>query len=323
MIKISRLWLTAITLIFGVFLDIQGVLHFSHFSEPMLAIATNIFYLVCLVITAVAFKEPHLPSAAAWINVFAVIVIPPTLHSMHERELIGDYDTWYVTALAVLLGAMAVRRQILLAVAGTLILATEVIVIGGWGFIPKSGLTGAILLVAACISISIGLEHSDKAIADFQEQTNREKRETMVAEAAREEHRIRIERAIEKVMPTLRVIADGTKLSKTQREAASELAQQLDDEISGGRLVTEAIRHSVNRARSRGIEVTLIDEVEVEELDRENFDALLEIVVSAIDSVNVGRIKLVAAKDERYILRLTATRPGVVTPDLDLKLGER
>lgn len=323
MINISRLWLTAITLIFGVFLDIQGVLHITHFSEPMLAVSTNIFYLICLVITSVAFKEPRLPSPAAWLNIAAVVAIPITLHSMHERDLIGDYDTWYVTALAVLLGAMAVRRQILFAVAGTLILATEVIVVGGWGFIPKSGLTGAILLVAACISISIGLERADKAIADFQEQTNREKRETMVTEAAREEHRIRIDRAIEKVMPTLRMIADGTKLSKAQREAASELAQQLDDEISGGRLATEAIRQSVSRARSRGIEVTLIDEVEVEELDRDNFDALLEIVVSAIDTVNVGRIKLVAAKNERYILRLTATRPGVVTPDLDLKLGER
>ena len=323
MINISRLWLTAITLIFGVFLDIQGLIHNDHFSVPMLAVAMNIFYLVCLTITAIAFKEPRLPSAAAWLNVAAVVIIPTTLNSIHERDLIGDFDTWYVTALAVLLGATAVRRQILLAVAGTLILATEVIVFGGWGFIPKSGLTGAILLVAACISISIGLERSDKAILDFQEQTNREKREIRLTEAAREEHRVRIERAIEKVMPTLRQIADGTKLSKAQREAASELAQQLDDEISGGRLITESIRNCVKRARSRGIEVTLIDEVEVEELDRENFEALLEIVVSAIDSVNVGRIKLVAAKDEAYIIRLTATRPGVVTPDLDLKLGER
>ena len=323
MITISRLWLTSITLIFGLFLDIQGVLHFTHFSVPMLALATNVFYLICLVITSVAFREPRLPSAAAWLNIFAVVVIPTTLHSIHERDLIGDYDTWYVTALAVLLGATAVRRQILLAITGTLILAVEIIVFGGWGFIPKSGLTGAILLVAACISISIGLERSDKAIFEFQEQTNAEKRETMVAEAAREEHRIRIERAIEKVMPTLRLIADGTKLSKVQREAASELAQQLDDEISGGRLITESIRNSVKKARDRGIEVTLIDEVEAENIDRENLEALLEIVVSTIDSVNVGRIKLIAPKGERHILRLTATRPGVVTPDLDLKLGER
>ncbi len=323
MITISRLWLTAITLIFGLFLDIMGLLHLNHFSSPLVAVATNISYLICLVITAVAFREPQLPIGAAMLNLFAVILIPIALNAVYIGELIGNNDTWYVTALAVLLGATAVRRQIFIAIAGTLILAIEIIVFGGWAFIPKSGLTGAILLVAACISISIGLERADKAIVDLQEQTNNEKREIMLTEAAREEHRIRIERAIEKVMPTLRLIADGTKLSKSQREAASELAQQLDDEISGGRLITEAIKNSVKNARARGIEVTLIDEVEADNLDRENFDALLEIVVSAIDSVNVGRIKLIAPKNGRYTLRLTATRPGVVTPDLDLKLGER
>ncbi len=323
MITISRLWLTAITLIFGLFLDIMGVLHLDHFDPPLVALATNVVYLICLTITAVAFREPQLPIGAAMLNLFAVILIPIALHAVHVVELIGNNDTWYVTALAVLLGATAVRRQIFIAVAGTLILAIEIIVFGGWAFIPKSGLTGAILLVAACISISIGLERADKAIVDLQEQTSSEKREIVLTEAAREEHRIRIERAIQKVMPTLRLIADGTKLSKAQRESASELAQQLDDEISGGRLFTEAIKKSIKNARDRGVEVTLIDEVEADNLDRENFDALLEIVVSAIDSVNVGRIKLFAPKNEHYTLRLTATRPGVVTPDLDLKLGER
>jgi hypothetical protein len=67
--------------------------------------------------------------------------------------------------------------------------------------------------------------------------------------------------------------------------------------------------------------VTLIDETEVgSNLD---YADLLELAVAAIDSVEVGRIKLVATKDESYLLRLTVTRPGVVTPDLDLKLGER
>ena len=67
--------------------------------------------------------------------------------------------------------------------------------------------------------------------------------------------------------------------------------------------------------------MTLIDETEV----GSNFDYadLLELAVAAIDSVEVGRIKLVAPNDESYLLRLTVTRPGVVTPDLDLKLGER
>ena len=323
MITISRLWLSSVTLIFGTFLGAMGLFRLDHFSSPLAAMATNILYFVCLAITALAFREPRLPTLAALLNVFAVVAIPSTLHQLHIGELIGDYDTWYVTALAVLLGATAVRRQIFIAVTGIFILVIEVIVFGGWGFIPKSGLTGAILLVAACIAVSIGLERSDKSIVEIQEQTNQEKREIMVTEAARAEHHMRIEAAIEKVMPTLREMANGTKLSKAQRVAAAELAQQLDDEISGGRLVTTALKKSVKAARERGIEVTLIDEVEVEEQDGESLEDLLEIVVSAIDSIDVGRVKLLAPKGQSYTLRLTATRPGVVTPDLDLKLGER
>jgi hypothetical protein len=122
-------------------------------------------------------------------------------------------------------------------------------------------------------------------------------------------------------MPALNEIAAGKKLNKAQRENASRLAQELDDEISGGRLAVDAVKQQITLARSRGIEVTLIDEVEVE--NDEDLSDLIDIAVEAMKQISVGRIKLIAPKNERYLLRLTATRPGVVTPDLDLKLGER
>ena len=321
MIKISRLWLTVITVIFGIFLDLMGALRIEHFNQPLLVLSTNLVYVACLLLTALAFKSTRLPTWAAWLNLAVVIYIPTLIHSQHVGNLIGDYDTWYVTALAVLLGAMAVREQISLAVAGVLLLAFQVVYYGGWDFIPRSGLSGAALLVAACIAISIGLDRSASAIAEYQKQTSNERQEIMITETAREEHQRRIDQAIKRVMPALREIADGQKLTKAQRQNASRLAQELDDEISGGRLAVAAVKRAVNKARDRGVEVTLIDEVETE--SDESLSELLDIAVSAISQISVGRIKLIAPKDEPYQLRLTATRPGVVTPDLDLKLGER
>ena len=321
MIRISRLWLTVITITFGVFLDAMGVLRVGHFNDPLAALSTNLVYLLCLLLTTLAFKATRLPVWAASLNLSAIVYIPFVVHAQHVGELIGDYDTWYVTALAVLLGAMAVREQIALSIIGTVMLFGEVLLFGGWAFIPHSGISGAVLLVVACIAISIGLDRSAAAIAEFQSQTSQERHEILITETSREEHQRRIDDAIKRVMPALKEIAEGKKLNKAQRENASRLAQELDDEISGGRLAVDSVKRAIAAARSRGIEVTLIDEVEVE--SDEDLSDLIDISVAAIKQVSVGRIKLIAPKNERYLLRLTATRPGVVTPDLDLKLGER
>lgn len=321
MIKVSRLWLTVISLTFGLFMGIVGVLRYENFHNFFWAISASSVYFVCLLVTTLAFKSDRLPSWAAWINVAAAIYIPIVIHGTHIGEVYGDQNTWYVTALALIFGSMAVREQLRLAIFATLILVLQVLIHGGLDFVSRSGLAGAVMLVISAIAISFGLNKSAKEIEQFQEQAVREREEILVVESAREEHRERIGEAIDKAMPSLREIAQASKLNKAQRERVSDLAQQLEDEISGGRLVTDRVRQSVAAARKRLVEVTLIDETEVG--DEVELSDLLDVAVSAIDSANVGRIKLVAVRDENYLLRLTVTRPGVVTPDLDLKLGER
>ncbi len=321
MIQVSRLWLTVISLTFGLFMGIVGFFRYENFHDFYWVISASSFYFICLLMTTVAFKSDRLPTWAACLNVAAAIYIPIVVHSTHIGDVVGDQDTWYVTALALIFGAMAVREQLRLAIFATIILVLQVLILGGADFVAQSGLAGAVMLVISAIAISFGLKKSEREIKQFQEQAIREREEILIVESAREEHRERISEAIEKAIPTLRQVTESSKLTKSERENASDLAQQLEDNISGGRLMTEHLKQSVAAARKRQIEVTLIDETEV----GSNFDYadLLELAVAAIDSVEVGRIKLVAANDESYLLRLTVTRPGVVTPDLDLKLGER
>ena len=329
MIKISRLWLAVISLTFGTFMGVLGVLRYENFHSLYWAISASAYYFACLLITTLAFKSNRLHTWAAWLNVSAALYIPIVIHTNHIGAVNGDNDTWYVTALALIFGSMAVREQLRLAIAGSVILVLQVLVLGGLDFVSRSGLAGAIMLVISAIAVSRGLDKSAKTIEEFQEQNSREKREMVVVERARKEHRARLNLAIEKVMPTLRQISSETKLSSAQREAAGLLAQQLEDEISGGRLATETVKSSAAAARKRGVEVTLIDDTKADfdadslQSSTRQYSDILEVAVAAIDKVNVGRIKLLAPKDENYLLRLTVTRPGVVTPDLDLKLGER
>ena len=321
MIKVSRRWLAVISITFGLFLTTVGALRFENFNNYLWALSTNLVYIVCLLITALAFKSARMSTWSAWLNVAASIYIPVVLHITHIGPVTGDYDTWYVTALAVLFGSMIVREQLKLAIAGTLILVAQVVILGGFDFVSRSGLAGALMLVVATFTISTGLDRTAKTIAKFQELKASEQRDSATTERARREHRERITEAIEKAVPTLNEIAKGSKLTRNEQSRISALAQSLEDEISGGRLVTPEIRQAVAAARARSIEIALIDEAPFE--DQSDLRDLLDIAVASIESINVGRIKLIAPKQERYLLRLTATRPGVVTPDLDLKLGER
>ena len=320
MIKISRRWLAFFSITFGFFLNFVGALRFENFNNYLWAISTNLLHLVCLLITTLAFKVDRMSNWAAWLNVAAAIYIPIVLHVTHIGPVTGDYDTWYVTALALLFGSMIVREQIKLAIAGTVILVLQVVLWGGLDFVSRSGLAGAVMLVVATLAISTGLNRTGETISRLQELKETEIKTTAMAEQARREHRDRVTEAIEKAVPTLREIAKGSKLSRSERSKVSALAQNLEDEISGGRLVTPNMRAAVAAARQRSIDVTLIDE---NPFDDHELAHLLDIAVASIESTNVGRIKLIAPKQERYLLRLTATRPGVVTPDLDLKLGER
>lgn len=323
MIKISRLWLTVIVLTFGLFVTVQGALRSHNFHNSALALSSSVIYLLCLLLTALAYRSTKLPAWIAWLNIAATGFIPITLHAIHIGEMNGNSDTWFVTALALLFGSMAVREQMRLAIFATILLVVEVIALNGFGFVSRSGLAGAVLLVAASIAISIGLDRSAAKINELQELTAAEKRDTLVSEASREQHRLRIDAAIEKVLPTLQHIASETELSDDQRAQASQLAQVLEDEITGGRLVTDEIKAATALARSRGVEVTLVDEYDSGEQIDDELETLLPLVTTAMSEVQVGRIKLIATKDTEHLLRLTVTRPGVVTPDLDLKLGER
>ena len=321
MIKVSRRWLAVISITFGLFLTTVGALRFENFDNYLWALSTNLVYIVCLLITTLAFKSDRMSTWSAWLNVAASIYIPAVLHITHIGPVTGDYDTWYVTALAVLFGSMLVREQVKLAITGTVILVLQVVFWGGFDFVSRSGLAGALMLVVATLTISTGLDRTAKTIAKFQELKASEQRDSATTERARREHRERITEAIEKAVPTLNEIAKGSKLTRNEQSRISALAQSLEDEISGGRLVTPEIRQAVAAARARSIEIALIDEAPFE--DQSDLHDLLDIAIASIESINVGRIKLIAPKQERYLLRLTATRPGVVTPDLDLKLGER
>jgi hypothetical protein len=93
--------------------------------------------------------------------------------------------------------------------------------------------------------------------------------------------------------------------------------------MSGGRLVNSKIKRAVAAARSRGVDIALLDDGGIETTDQAELDDLLDLVADALREISSGRVTVRTQPKEEWLIRFTASRPGVVTPDLDLKLGRR
>ena len=84
--------------------------------------------------------------------------------------------------------------------------------------------------------------------------------------------------------------------------------------------MNDRIRAAVSSARNRGIEVMVLDEGGLDSASADEVSALLNQVADAMDSVTEGRITLRSPAGENWRVTLVATRPGVTSPDLWMKL---
>jgi hypothetical protein len=307
--------------IFGAFNVSLAMLRLDRYNDTWLTVSIGLLYFFTLVLCTVGFRKFKLP---IWVGAFVsavAIAIPVISHLSLRSPILDTYDTWYVTAIGLLLGAIAVRGQEYLAISAGVIFCAEVLYFGGLEYLPKSGLSGAVILLVASVAISRGLEISAKEIQVAQEQVTSELAAIEEDRTLAETYEYASKIAFRSTLPMLKKIANGRSFSKDAREEYAQKEQTLRDEISGGRLVTAKMKRAVAKARGRGVDVALLDEGGLE--NTTNIDTLVDLVVAALSEITSGRVTIRTQPKEDWLVRFTATRPRVVTPDLDLKLGKR
>jgi hypothetical protein len=323
MINLRRLFLATVTLIFGAFNVSLAMLRLDRYNDTWETVSIGLIYFVALVICTVAFRKFELPVWVAAVVTAVSIFIPVFSQLSLRNDGIQTYDTWYVTAVALLLSAIAVRGRIYFAIFGGLALCIEVIYIGGLEYLPRSGISGAVILIVACIAVSGGLVRAAKDIEVAKERVFSERTQLEFQELIRAEHERSLNHIRNAALPVLEEIATAKKITKTQKARYSALEETLRDEISGGRLATKKMKRVIAAARARGVDVALLDDGGLELSTQAEIDDLLDLVVSALTGINTGRVTIRTQPEEPWLIRMTASRPRVVTPDLDLKLGER
>lgn len=323
MISIRRLLLASITLIFGAFNVALAMVRLDRYNDTWISVSIGLGYFIALATCTIAFRKFQLPIWVAWLISLIALLIPKVSHLTLRGEGLDSYDTWYVTAVGLLLGALAVRGRELFAIIAGVIFCSEVIYFGGLEYLPKSGLSGAIILIVACIAVSRGLQSSAKEIEAAQNLAAKELAALETEKAMNVAHDFAQNVALKATLPSLKRIANGKAFSKSQREEYSKTEESLRDDIAGGRLINRKVKRAVAAARDRGVDVALLDDGGIELIDQEQLDDLLDLVVAALAEVTSGRMTVRTQPNEAWLIRVTASRPRVVTPDLDLKLGER
>jgi hypothetical protein len=323
MISIRRLILAGLTLVFGAFNVSLAMLRLDRYNNSWITISIGLAYFFTLVLCTAGFRNLKLPVwVATFVSLFAV-AIPVVSHLSLRHQNLETYDTWYVTAIGLLLGAIAVRGRAAFAIVAGVIFSSEVIFFGGLDYLPKSGLSGAIILIVACIAISRGLESSSKEIHEAQVRTAYDLRKIAEQQTLAEAHEIASQVALRSTLPTLKKIASGKAFSKENRDNYAQTEVSLRDDMSGGKLINKKLKRAIAAARLRGVDVAILDDGGIETVTQEEIDDLLDLVISALSGINSGRVTIRTQPGESWLIRMTASRPRVVTPDLDLKLGER
>lgn len=321
MIRIPRWLVNILAILFAVFHASLGATAIENYHVPTLAWLAIGVYLAAAVPTIFAFAEVRMPVTQAILNLAAAALVPLLVNNNLPTHQIDNYSVWYVAAIGFLMGVTAVRQHKWIAWVGFFLMLLELVVWAGPEAIFRSGLTGSFLLVFAGHALSVGIASASKSIAQFNEQTLMLETEKAATTAARIERQALVSKALNGAVPMLQLIRNQHgDLSESQKLDSRMLEAALRDEIRGRGLMNDLIRTAALEARRRGVEVIILDEGGLDKVADEQREEILATVADAIANVGEGRITLRAPAEDQWKVTLVATRPGVASPDVWLRI---
>lgn len=321
MISLSSRALQLFAGTFGFFHAVLGFLNLGLFERPNYVVAALIIYMVFLAITVTFPGELKIPNGLAAANFAVALLVPLLVISGLGENPQTPFTIWYVAGVGTLMAITAVRGHRSIAWFGTLFLIAEILVWGGFGVLFNSGFVGALLMVMGAQAASGELEASARLAKQFKEQALATERATASQTAARIERERRITQTLAGVLPQLELIAANRKgLSSAQKQTAILTEAALRDQIRGRGLTHPELVEQVRLARSRGVEVQLLDDGGFEELTERETAELLDKVAAEVSKIKAGKVVIRSVSGEDWNLSVVALRKGEEKPDLFLRL---
>ena len=151
------------------------------------------------------------------------------------------------------------------------------------------GLVGSIVWVAAAQLLLLSMDRAARDTARLA-QLQRAASAWQASQSGRQrERRVQVQQALAVAGPVLaRTVSSGGALSAEDRLEARLAEGRLRDEMRAPRLLDEAVRIELERARRRGANVTVLDEGGLEGLEE---DSLAVIRAELAETLRVGQLR--------------------------------
>lgn len=319
MVRLPLWFLFIITTMFVLSPGVIGIMELFKTGFLLTSVTAVAIYLGVGLAAVVYYRELKMPIALAILVTATSLLIPILVSVNLEPSALGTPATWYVTGVATILAITAVRQRRLWAWIGLFFLTLELLSWGGLEALFVSGLGGAIGLVGAAHAISVGLERSAKQTSEYLEKAKATQTATAADSAIRQERSERITATLEEALPLLEAIASGT-FSAEDRHDATVLEAELRDQIRGRMLINSKLKASVRSARSRGVEVVVLDEGGLVGISKQERDSLSDRLAKELDEINSGRVTIRSPHLVGVRATFVASRTGTAKPDVFLKL---
>jgi hypothetical protein len=260
------------------------------FSAAPIFIAMGL-YAFASALSLIPWGPSRMPIWVAGFNLGVVIALPLLVTSQLDPNAQNGYGTWYVAAVGTLMTITSTRRRHTFAWIGVGFLVVQTVLWAGPGALGGIGVVGSVVWVGISHVVRYGLA---KASRDGQRFALAE-REATDWQAAQEAHvferQFRLGQTSTMALEMLRTIEEcNGDLTEEQRRECLHLEGAIRDEIRGRKLLNDAVREQVMRARRRGATVTLLDEGGLDDLLDGDLDRVLNRLAEALASTDADKV---------------------------------
>ena len=298
---------------------VTALIGFDRYSSWVMAAAALHIYVIAAIFSVFYYRRRTMPRLLAWINLSIVVIVPQLIHESVAVASVDSQSSWYVSGLGALLAVTAIRGHQVISWLGSSILSLEVLVWGGVGALFDTGLAGALALVVAANALSYALARIETETQTFLDKTIELEAAATIESATRAERSRRLTETLRLSFPLLEKIA-SSQLDQETKAAASLLEAELRDGIRGRDLIDSTLKLAIRSARSRGVEVVVLDEGGLALLAETAKSDIRQRFASELDGILSGRVTIRAPRGGKTNATFVASRPGTATPDVFLKL---
>jgi hypothetical protein len=302
--------LIGLALAFTAYLAARGLWWTAPVPQPLVVIAALGLYLVttwlCL------FWEPSptrpaggedpsvaaprgpstLPPLAAVLALSCALLVPSAIAvGVGEDSRTALFATWYLGGIGALMTIVMVRRRPWTAWIGIVALSVAAMVWMGPASAIALGMIGSIVWVASAQLLLLSMDRAARD-TDRLAQLQRAASAWQASQVGRQrERRLQVQQALAVAGPVLaRTVSTGGELTAPDRLEARLAEGRLRDEMRAPRLLDEAVRAELERARRRGGTVTVLDEGGLEGLDEESLADIRAQLAETLRSARSDRL---------------------------------